>query len=184
MKKTAFIILSITMFLVNSKAQKSNKQINIGAGIGIPIGNFGEDYKPGITSTLKGFYGVGRAGQVGFTTGLARFIADIEFNDQNGVVHRGKERKLIIPFLASYRHHFDRLYVEPQAGFEFYLDVLQLPGVRQKDHGANFPLFAAGMGYILPNNLELGFRYQFSDAYDFEGSSFLGIQLAYNFKLK
>lgn len=180
MRSTILIVFLLIVLLVDSLAQSGNHQINIGVGAGIPIGYYGEDFKPGVTSTVKGLYGVGKAGQVGFATGIARFTADIESIDQNGIVSIEKERNLLIPFATSYRHHISRLYIEPQVGFEFISDVVKSPGIRRKYDGFFFLLVAAGIGYILPNNLEVGFRYQHSAS----EITFVNIQLAYNFNIK
>jgi hypothetical protein len=81
----------------------------------------------------------------------------------------------IIPVLLGYRHNFNGLYVEPQAGYGSYAVKTSLG-----DASDGAFTWAVGVGYA-KNGVDIGARYQSGQK---DGSiSLIGIHLGYNFTL-
>ena len=109
MKKFA-LLLYLILITCSVQAQEGKNQIGIAAEAGIPMGNFGDRFKTSVGGSLKGLYGIGKNGQVTFTTGFMRFKSD-------GAISRTS----IIPFLGGYRHNLaNGIYLEPQLGYGIY----------------------------------------------------------------
>ena len=86
----------------------------------------------------------------------------------------------ILPILLGYRHNFNGLYVEPQAGYGSYGAKATYLGTETKTSDGAFT-WAVGLGYA-KNGVDVGVRYQ-SGTKDGDNISLVGIHVGYNFTL-
>ncbi len=166
------IILSLTLLLaicLVGHAQKGNNQVNIGPEVDLPVGTFGDAYKAGFGVTAKGLYGVGKSGQITFTTGFQSLKG--KSGTVDGYSYSGQTIS-IIPYLAGYRQNFKSLYVEPQLGFATY--KTKVPDFHFSETRLTYGI---GVGYSM-KVVDLGLRYQ-----SHEGYSMVALRAAYNINL-
>jgi len=169
---TAFGLASF----IGVNAQKGNNQIGVGADVAIPVGDFGDAFKTGYGGTVKGMYGVGTGGQITLTSGYTTFTAKDLPSEVD--VKAG-----IIPILLGYRQNFSGFYVEPQAGYGIYTSKVSGMGSGNDGSDSNGAFtWAAGIGYVLKQGLDLGARYQ-SGHKDGNTTGLVGFNLRYNFSL-
>jgi hypothetical protein len=144
----AALILAVSM---TTFAQQGNNQVGIGAELNVPLGSFGDAYKTGFGGTIKGLYGIGKAGQLTFTTGYSAFKGKSETSF--GYSYEGQTFSMV-PLLAGYRHHFTGFYLEPQLGVT--INGTKASGIKVE----SMTKFAAALnvGYEI-KGLDLSLRY-------------------------
>ena len=177
MKKLVLATAFVVACLIGANAQSGKNQIGVGADIGIPTGDFGDGFSVGIGGYVKGFLGVGTAGQVTLTTGYSSFSMKDEFEQLLGV---DKASATVVPILLGYRHNFSGFYAEPQVGYNIFGARVKSGGVTASDSEGAFA-WAVGFGYVI-NNFDIGARYE-SMHKDGESNAFVGFRVGYNFSL-
>lgn len=153
-----------------SHAQKGKNQINFGPELDLPVGALGSAYKLGFGGTIKGLFGIGKSGQITFTTGYSGYKG--KSGSVDGFDY-GSQKFSIIPLLAGYRQNFKSLYVEPQLGMGIYKTKVE-------DFSFSETRFTYGVGAGYSNDIvDLGLRFQ-----SHEGASIIALRAAYviNFK--
>ena len=164
----AAFTLAITM---TTFAQAGNNQVGIGAELNVPLGSFGDAYKTGFGGTIKGLYGIGKAGQGTLTLGYSSFKGKSETSF--GYSYEGQTFSMV-PILAGYRHHFTGFYLEPQLGVT--INGTKASGIKVE----SMTKFAAALnaGYEI-KGLDLSLRYHT------EGDvlSLFAARIAYNINL-
>ena len=174
MKKFQMVMLAV-LISVASFAQKGKNQIGAGADVTFPTGDFGYSYKNGFGGYVKALLGVGKSGQVTFTTGYTK-------SKENGSTPDWSSTVGIAPLLAGYRHYFNNVFVEPQFGYGIYsVKVVEGDDFWTESGGAF--TFAASAGIAFNNQIEISARYQSGGQ---QGLNFglFGLRLGYNFNLK
>jgi hypothetical protein len=175
MKRHYIVVLGILLFSIGSFAQKGNNSIGVGADLGLPTGEFGQDFKTGIGLYAKGMLGVSTSGQVTFTSGYSAFKEAGDWEDFTTTIS-------IVPLLLGYRHYFTDFFVEPQLGYSILgAKLTGADGSVLTDTDGIFT-WAAGIGYVFNKKVEVSGRYQSGSK---KGStlSFFGLRLGYNFSL-
>ena len=175
MKKIQMVLLAVLVICSCSYAQKGNNQIGVGSDVTFPTGDFGYYFKTGFGGYVKGMLGVGKAGQLTFTTGYTTnkgIGAEEDWNATTG----------ILPLLAGYRHYIKNFFVEPQVGYGAYIGKFVEDGEFFSESGGAFT-FAASAGIAFSNQIEVSARYQTGGQ---QGTNFglFGVRLGYNFNLK
>ncbi len=172
MKKIVVGLLAALLFYASSSAQKGDTQIGVGADLAIPTGEFATYFKTGFGGYVKALLGVGKSGQVSFTTGYSTFKAVGDFPLKTGIA----------PLLLGYRANFNGFFVEPQLGYSLNNAKLNGgdEGVMTSQGGS--VMWAAGIGYVFNNKVEVGARYESASS---KGSTLglFGLRLGYNFSL-
>lgn len=173
MKKIIVGLLAAVLFYASSSAQKGNNQIGMGTDVGIPTGEFSTYFKTGFGAYVKALLGVGKSGQVTFTSGYSSFKAVGDFPLKTGIV----------PLLLGYRANFNGFFIEPQFGYS--INNAKFMGfddvAPEKTAGGTF-MWAAGIGYVFNNKIEVGARYQ-SASNNGSTMALFGLRLGYNFSL-
>lgn len=167
---TVCLLACLTSFAVF--AQQGNNQIGAGLELGLPLGDFGEGSEMGIGGSLKGLYGIGQAGQVGLTLGYISFGMKESTSSASG-------SSGIIPIMATYRHHFNGFYLEPQAGLSLHKAKVNIDGMGSVSSSSSAFGYAIGAGYLI-GDVDISARYQGASK-DGGSMSFIGIRLGYNF---
>jgi hypothetical protein len=173
MKKIIVGLLAALVFYASSSAQKGNNQIGMGADVGIPTGEFASYFKTGFGAYAKALLGVGKSGQVTFTLGYTSFKAVGDFPLTTGTV----------PLLLGYRANFNGFFVEPQLGYSINnAKFMGFDDVAPEKTAGGTVMWAAGVGYVFDNKIEVGARYQSASN---KGSTMalFGLRLGYNFSL-
>jgi hypothetical protein len=166
------IAISISGF---SFAQSGNHQIIAGVELGLPVGDF-NGYKAGFGFIGKALFGFSDHSQIGFTTGYTAFKAKGSTDDY-------KVKTSVVPFLATYRHHFSIFYLEPQLGFGSYTTTIkeEVSGNEQKTTIKDGAFtWAVGAG-LQVSSIDLGIRYQAGHK-DGGTVGFFGIHAGYIFQ--
>lgn len=177
--KRILLAMSVSLMSLAGFAQTGNNQIGAAAELGFPTGDGADGSKMGFGATVKGLYGIGTAGQITFTTGFMSFAAKDEIVDLLGA---DKIKSSIIPLLAGYRHNFKGFYAEPQIGYAIHGAKIKGGEFDGSDSEGAFT-WAANVGYVFSNNIEVGARYQSSHK-DGTSSAFFGLRVGYLFSLK
>ena len=173
MNKIIVFLLAASLFCASSFGQKGNNQIGVGADILIPTSDFGTYFKTGMGGYVKALLGAGHSGQVSFTLGYTAFSAAGGFPLKLGFA----------PLLIGYRANLNGFYLEPQIGY--CLINAKFDGGDEfgymTDSGGGF-MWAAGIGYVINKQFEVGARYQSTTN---QGNNFgaFGLRLGYNFSL-
>src|SRR5262245_11190285 len=153
MRKNYVVLLATILLAAGGFAQKGKNYLGGGLDLSLPTGEFGSYYKTGVGGYVKAMLGVGESGAVTFTTGYSSFKAGGD--DPDLTVTQG-----IAPLLFCYRHNFNGLFVEPQIGYAIfnYKENSQEWGY-YTESGGGFT-WAAGVGYVFNNKVEVSARYQ------------------------
>jgi hypothetical protein len=174
MKKIYAAMLATVIFCAGAFAQKGNNFIGIGGDLSLPTGQFATYYRAGMGGYIKGLFGVGKSGQVTLTTGYSSF---------KGVANDDVTRTAgILPLLIGYRANFNRFFVEPQIGYALYPYKMNSFDDGYETLTGNAFNWAAGIGYVFNNRVEVSARYQ-------NGSNggttvgFFGLRIGYNISL-
>jgi hypothetical protein len=175
MKKICVVLLVSNLIAMTSFAQKSKNFIGVGADLSLPAGVFGDDFKRGVGAYVKAMLGVGQSGAVTFTTGYSGFKEIADFNDDVSTT------ATIVPLLFGYRHNFNGFFVEPQIGYGLYPYKYDSEDGFYTETVGTFT-WAAGVGYVFPNKIEVSARYQTANRAGFNVGVF-GLRLGYNFSL-
>ncbi|HLW19761.1 MAG TPA: hypothetical protein VKX33_05540 [Cyclobacteriaceae bacterium] len=168
--KKLFLLLFMGVISTSLFAQKGHNQASIGAEVGLPTGSVSNSLNLGFGGTAKGLYGVGDAGQVGFTLGFIRY----GFDGAGSGVSAGMN---VIPIMPGYRHHFDNLYAEGQVGLAIVKSSFNYGGYSASASTTNASIGIGG-GYLY-ENFDISLRYQGYGT----GFGTLGLRVAYNFSL-
>lgn len=173
--------LAVILFCISfaGYSQKGNNQIGVGADIGIPLDDFATLANVGFGPYLKGFYGVGKAGQLTFTTSYSIFKIKEEWQEAATV---DKLNLRIIPFLLGYRQNLKGIYFEPQAGYSIFSAKATVGSVSATNSDGAFT-WAFGMGATVKNGFDFGVRY-ISASKDGSSNAWVGINIGYNFSFK
>jgi hypothetical protein len=170
MKHSTLIAICFLAISSVSQAQKGNNQVSIGPELDVPVGSFATAYKIGVGGSVKGLYGIGKAGQITFTTGYSVFKG--KSGSSGGYSFEGQTFS-VIPLLLGYRYNYQSFYAEVQYGVAVY---------KTKVTGFDFSetklTRGIGIGYVA-KALDLGLRYQ-----NHKGASLFGIRAAYNINFK
>jgi hypothetical protein len=169
------VLLATILISVSSFGQKGKNYLGGGLDLSLPTGEFGNYYKTGIGGYVKAMLGVGEAGAVTFTTGYSSFKEAGDREDFSAT-------QGIAPLLFGYRHHFNGFFVEPQIGYAiFNYKENSWENGFYSESGGGF-MWAAGVGYVFNNKVEVSARYQTGGN---EGSSapIFGLRVGYNFSL-
>jgi hypothetical protein len=175
MKKIYVALLVTNLIAATSFAQKGKNFIGAGADLSLPAGVFGDDFRRGAGAYVKAMLGVGEAGAVTFTTGYSAFKEIADYGDDLATT------ATIVPLLLGYRHNFNRFFVEPQLGYGIYpYKYNSEDGFSTENEGAF--TWAAGVGYVFTNKIEVSARYQTANRAGYNVGIF-GLRLGYNFSL-
>jgi Outer membrane protein beta-barrel domain len=174
MRKINMVILASILFSASSFAQKGNNQIGVGGDLSIPSGDFASYFKTGVGVYVKGMLGVGKSGQVTFTTGYSSFKSAGDWTDANVI-------QTVVPFVFGYRANFNGFFIEPQIGYGAYTEKYPDGDGISTDGGGAFT-WAAGIGYVFNKKIEVSARYQ-SASKDGSSVNMFGLRLGYNFSL-
>ena len=173
MKKIIVCSLAALLFYATSFGQKGSNYIGAGADVAIPTGDFGSMFKPGIGMYVKALLGVGKSGQVTFTSGYSGFKAVGDFPVKTGIV----------PLLFGYRANFNGFFIEPQLGYSINNAKLEgFDGEAPETTQGGSVMWAAGAGYVFNNKIEVGARYE-SASNNGTTIGLFGLRLGYNFSL-
>ncbi|WP_026953597.1 hypothetical protein [Algoriphagus vanfongensis] len=179
MKKLLIIGAFLTALTHFSFAQEGNLRINPAIKVGVPIGDLSEVYGMGIGIGVKGLYSLNSDGELTFSTGYTRFGLKNSYAD-------GLKGSLgIIPLLAGYRHHLERIYIEPQLGLSINSTSLKGSFMGMDSFGGSVSStslgYAATVGYLL-GDIDLSLSYQ-GFSLSSQGLGFIGFRVGYQFKL-
>ena len=174
MRKNYMVLLATILITAGSFAQKGTTFIGAGADLVLPSGVSADYFKTGFGFYAKGLFGVGTAGQITVTSGYAGFKTTIptEIASSSG---------RLIPILLGYRHNFTGFFVEPQVGYSVLGITVDDGFDTYTDSDGGFT-WAAGIGYVFNNKVEVSGRYQASSKGG-ETDAFFGLRLGYNFSL-
>jgi len=175
MRKMYMVLLATILISVSSFGQKGKNYLGVGGDLSLPTSDFGNYFKTGTGGYVKGMFGVGKAGQVTLTTGYSGFKGAGDFE---GVT----STQGVVPMLIGYRHNFNSFFVEPQIGYGIYpyKENSQENGFISET-GSAFT-WAAGIGYVFNNKIEVSARYQTGGSEGVNVGMF-GLRLGYNFSL-
>jgi len=173
MKRIYFQVLAIFLFSVAGFAQKGNNAIGAGGDMGFPTGQFGDEFKPGVGMYAKGMLGVGKAGQVTFSSGYMAFKKRETWQGFSATLNQ-------IPLLLGYRHNFNAFFVEPQLGYSII--GAKIITVEDETFTESDGIFigAANIGYVFNKQIEISARYQ-TGGKNGTNLGLFGIRLGYNF---
>ena len=171
MRKMYMVLLATILISAGSFGQKGKSFIGAGADLSLPAGDFGDLFKTGTGFYVKGMFGVGIAGQVTLTSGFSKFKEAGDWEDFVAT-------ESAVPLLIGYRHNFNGFFVEPQLGYGIY-NYKENTGWTDTDGAFTW---AAGIGYVFNNKIEVGARYQ-SGGKDGWNVQMFGLRLGYNFSL-
>lgn len=175
MSKNFYFLLIALVISTAGIAQKGNNQVIVGLEGALPVGDF-DNYKAGFGFIGKILIGFGDRSQLGFTTGYTTFKLKGSTDDY-------KVKTSVVPFLATYRHRFNILYLEPQLGFGRYTTTIkeETGGTETKITNSDGAFtWALGAG-IQVSSIDLGVRYQ-SGSRDGGSIGFFGIHAGYIFQ--
>ena len=171
MKKIILLAL-ITFCVLPASAQKFTNKIGIGFDLGVPVGDFADNYKTGYGGYLKGLIGVSKNGYITITTGYTSYKLIPNIYYKSGRVG-------IIPILGAYRHIFSGFYIEPHFGVGIYnLHYTGIGGTVVKDSQGGFN-YGAGIGYTI-SDFDIGVHFD-AGSVDINNFSLIGFRLGYNF---
>lgn len=182
MKKIFASTVLFVFVALAAVAQKGDIGVGAGIDVGLPIGDFADGYGVGIGASAKGFYGLSDAGQATLTLGYIRFGLKDMPDGMSGSAG-------LIPVLAGYRHRFDNLYAEGQAGLTVVRSAVTVKGLEGlpgldaiggSSSDTNFG-YAIGAGYLF-NSWDLGLRFQGVSG-DGGSLNFMALRIGYNFAL-
>lgn len=162
-------LLNYAAFAQKKDDKKSTETPSIGVGVDVafPMGDLADVSKFGIGGTVKIAFPAG-PGAVTVTTGYINFSGkDVTV----GNLTMTTSSTYLIPFKAGYRLNLGQGFnIEPQLGYS-----------AGKNSSGGFT-YAAGLGYIINDQVDLSARYE---GVSKSGStlSFIGLRVAYNFSL-
>lgn len=174
MKKINMVLVATILFSGYSFAQKGSNFIGVGGDISMPNGEFGEDFNTAFGLYGKGMLGVGKTGQVTFTTGYSLFKGKGDFDGFTMNVS-------IIPLLFGYRFNMNGFFIEPQGGYGIYgFKYIEPDGNTLVSDGA--VTWGANMGYVFNKQVEITARYQ-SGGKKGQFVNMFGLRFGYNFPI-
>lgn len=150
MRKSLFATIILVASFVGTKAQTGNNLLGIGAEVGVSTQS---GSKAAFGGSLKYMHGVGSAGHVTLSAGYLtstdkETVGSTEF----------KTTASNIPVMLGYRHSFNGVYVEPQAGYVSQKVKVESGGNSSSASKGSFG-YALGAGYAMKQGLDLGVRY-------------------------
>jgi hypothetical protein len=175
MRKNYVFLLAAILISAGSFAQKGKSYLGVGADLSLPMGDFGNYFKTGVGGYVKAMFGVGNSDAVTFTTGYTGFKGAGDFEDVTAT-------QGVVPILLGYRHNFNGFFVEPQIGYGLYPYKETSTENGFYSESGNAFTWAAGVGYVFNNKVEVSARYQNGSA-DGVSLGMFGLRLGYNFSL-
>ncbi|RYZ50637.1 MAG: hypothetical protein EOO14_19025 [Chitinophagaceae bacterium] len=169
MRKVFLTMAAVIAIASASFAQTGKNQLGIGAELGIGTSSGAGTVFGG---TAKYLHGVGTAGQVTLTAGA---MIDSESEGE------AKATATLIPILLGYRHNFNGLYVEPQAGYMMSKFKLKVGGEEVMSGSDGAFGYAIGGGYAFANGLDLGVSFRNTTQTGSSGA--IVFRVGYNFSL-
>jgi hypothetical protein len=169
MRKVFLTMAAVVAIASASFAQTGKNQLGIGPEFALYTGSGGGSAFGG---TAKYLHGVGTAGQVTLTAG-ALFDSETEGSS--------KVTGTMIPVLAGYRHNFNGLYVEPQAGYMSTKWTWKEDGEKIASGSDGSFAYAIGGGYAFANGLDLGAS--FRNTAQSGATGMIVFRVGYNFSL-
>jgi hypothetical protein len=171
MKKTAIILLMITICAAKTMAQKETKTSSFGFGLeaGAPVGSYSNIYTLGAGLTLRYSYHAG-PGFVTLTTGAIGFAPKI-------VAGQKGKAGIDIPLRFGYKYVIQQhFFVSGELG---YVSIKTYYGSNGKtlSNTQGSVLAAIGAGYQY-NAFEIGLRFETHPAVS---GSTIGVRLGFNF---
>ena len=175
MRKMYMVLLATILITAGSFAQKGKSYLGVGGDLSLPTAEFGTYFKTGVGGYVKAMLGVGNSGAVTFTTGYSSFKEAGDFEDFTAT-------QGVVPMLIGYRHNFNGFFVEPQIGYGIYpyKETSQEFGFSSESGGAF--TWAAGVGYVFNNKIEVSARYQ-TGGQEGVNVGMFGLRVGYNFSL-
>lgn len=169
MRKVVLTVAAVFAMATASFAQTGKNQIGVGAEVGLVTGEGGGAIFGG---TAKYLHGIGKAGQVTLTAG-AMFESETE--------EEVKATATYVPVLLGYRHHFNGLYVEPQAGYMSTKATVKVDGEKLFSGSDGAFAYGIGGGYAFANGLDLGVSYRNAAKSGYSGM--IVLRAGFNFSL-
>ncbi len=169
MKKIILSAILVSSLAFGANAQKESElKFNVGAELGLPLGNFSDLVGLGFGASFQGAYGLTdnlmATGSLGYMTFGGKTVT-------SGGVTISSEAFSYVPFKVGIKFMAsEQVYLQPEIGLAIGTS---------KGSGTNF-MFAIGGGYMLSENLSAGIRYESISS---TGGSFniLGGRFAYHF---
>lgn len=214
MKKVKFLMLSLSILAATSVfAQKESKKdgnaFSIGVDGGLPIGDFNKSNNFGIGGSAKAVFSIFEGGAVTLSAGYITFSGKgsttLTGYDTAGMPTYGKGASFnTIPIKAGIRFNIaEGFYGEPQLGVTIantkVISIDQNFNITNNSQSKSYFTYAAGVGYVVNNMVDIGVRYEgFSQkvpsySLDQNGNlttstsnkttGFIGVRIAYNFSL-
>jgi hypothetical protein len=172
MRKAFFAMIMIGASFAGANAQTGNNQLGIGAEVGVSTQS---GSKAAFGGSLKYMHGVGSAGHVTLSAG---YLAS---SDEETVGSTKIETTASnIPVMLGYRHSFNGIYVEPQAGYVSSRVKVKSGSTSSTGTEGSFG-YALGAGYAMKQGLDLGVRF-FNVAEEGAKGMFI-FRVGYNFTL-
>lgn len=168
MRKVFLTLAAVVAVATASFAQTGKNQLGIGGEVALFTGSGGGTAFGG---TAKYLYGVGTAGQVTLTAG-----ALVHSDSEDGL----SGKMTFIPVLAGYRHNFNGVYVEPQAGYMSTRVSFTFDDEKVSGSTGSFA-YGIGGGYAFSNGLDLGVS--FRNSAQTGATGMMVLRVGYNFSL-
>ncbi len=177
MKKIKICLLALTVLVAatsfgqDDKKKAGGNSLSVGAEVGLPMGTFGDFNKLGIGGSAKAAFGIFEGGAVTLSAGYMTFSGkDYTVSVLGQTITVPGAKANIIPVKAGLRYMLGGgIYAEPQLGMSF------LSG-----GGGSAFTYAAGVGTMINNQIDIGVRYE-SFSKGGGTSSFIGARVAYSF---
>lgn len=169
MKKIKICLLALTVLVAatsfgqDDKKKASGNSLSVGAEVGLPMGAFGDFASLGLGGSAKAAFGIFEGGAVTLSAGY------VTFSGKEIVAGFKAPSTNLIPVKVGLRYNLGgSIYAEPQLGMTFI-----------GNGGGSAFTYAAGVGTMINNQIDIGVRYE---AFSKGGtSSFIGARVAYNF---
>lgn len=158
------VLVTVSSFAQDSKKKSSGgNSLSVGAEVGLPIGDLKQVSSLGIGGSAKAAFGIFEGGAVTLSAGYMTFsgktIQGFKLPSTN-----------VIPVKVGLRYMLGGgIYGEPQLGMSFI-----------GNGGGSAFTYAAGVGTMINNQIDIGVRYE-AFSKNSATSSFIGARVAYNF---
>ncbi|PWT70606.1 MAG: hypothetical protein C5B59_19545 [Bacteroidetes bacterium] len=181
MHKKTLLLVWFVVFYSGLHAQKGNNSISMNAEFAIP----GFQKENGFGFYAKGFYGIGKSGQITVSLGFALFHSSDSVSD----MEKGKTSKNLIPVLFGYKQNIGSFFIEPRIGLgqlggrwqlygtgDFVLEsVFALMGGISAGYGIK--RFSFGINFLAAHGVDAG---DWGNKYFHYTSMFIGYDLFSN----
>ena len=163
------VLVTVGSFAQDKKKASGGTSFSVGVEAGLPIGDLKEFSSLGIGGSAKAAFGIFEGGAVTVSAGYMTFSGKT-------ITIGGQSFKAgslnVIPVKVGLRYMLGGgIYGEPQLGMSFI-----------GNGGGSAFTYAAGLGTIINNQIDIGVRYE-AFSKNSSTSSFIGARVAYNFGL-